>query len=360
MSKDPRAILRTWVVSGSLPAPENASDARRLIQEAREQGVAGLLHNHVAAASWPAEALDELRSVHHALLARGVGQLDLARRVHRILLDRGLRSLPLKGAALAERVYPTVAERPMSDVDVLALDDWAASVAVLRDHGFLERERGDHAWSLVDPVTGGLLELHHGLTSCAGFFAVDPEGLWARSLSAAGQVPRLPSAEDLLVHLALHAAFQHGFVVSLVQYLDFRRLLSLEPPDPDLLHEVAARTRAEEAVAWTLRVAELVVRAPLSSRLKGLFPTRTGPWRALARGLRDPLSFLCPAVPELASARWGLATGRRVELVRRTLRPAPATSTRGQSMLGRVLSLAGRWAWPAVQARMPGARSRAG
>ena len=39
-------------------------------------------------------------------------------------------------------------------------------------------------------------------------------------------MPELPSAEDLLVQLAAHAAFQHGLWLHLVQYLDFSRLLS--------------------------------------------------------------------------------------------------------------------------------------
>jgi Uncharacterised nucleotidyltransferase len=358
LSKDPRAALRAWVVTGSPPRPESPSEVEVLVRTAHEQGVAGLLHNEVSDC-WPSSAVESLRRIHLALLGRGVGQLDLARRVHRILIGRGLRSLPLKGAALAERLYPTVAERPMSDVDVLALDDWASSVAALRDHGLVERERADHAWSFVDPVTSSLLELHRGLTSCPGFFPVDAEGLWARSLPGGGQVPRLPSAEDLLVHLALHAAFQHGFVLSLVQYVDFRRLLSLKSVDPDRLYEIAARSRAEAVVAWTLRVAAVVVEAPMSPRLIALFPAPRGSWPRLSQGLRDPLALLAPAVPALLSARWALAAGRRSELLRRTLQPAHGSRRSGVSV-GRALTLASRWARSALHGAGPGARTPAG
>src|SRR4029077_6914730 len=143
--------------------------------------------------------------------------------------------LPLKGAALAESLYASVAERPMADVDALALDGWAASARALEDARFTGAERADHAWSFVDPVTRGLLELHRGVTSCPEVFPLDADGVWARSQAAPGQVARVPSAEDLLVHLAEHALFQHGGVLSLVQWLHPPRAPGGAPPNTALV-----------------------------------------------------------------------------------------------------------------------------
>jgi hypothetical protein len=360
LSKDPRSALRAWLLGGPVPGPQETDDAAGLVEAALEQGLAGLLHEATSGADWLPAQRDRLAALHRAVLVRGVAQRDQARRVDAALARRGLRGLPLKGAAVAERWYATVGERPMADVDVLALDGWDASVAALLQDGFRENGRGDHAWSFTDPVTGGVLELHHAYTSCDGLFPVDREGLWARSRLYPGQVPRLPSTEDLLVHLALHAAFQHGLVLSLVQYLDFRRLLERDPPDPDRLHELAARARADVALGWALRAAEAVVGAPVPERLKALFPLGPAGRPGLLRRLAAPLSLVNPTSPDLVWARWALAAGRRVELVRRTL----AGDRRGGARLlrapARALTLAGRFVLPSLHARLADARSRAG
>jgi len=159
-------------------------------------------------------------------------------------------SPPFPGAIGAShlRVYDSVAERPMADVDVLVLEAWPEALAVLADLGLEEQARADHALAFGAPG-GGTLELHHSVASCPGLHPLDAEGLWQRSSTAEGQVRRQPAAEDLLVQLALHAAFQHGLVLTLVQYLDFGRLLAAERPSPERVLEAAAASRATPALA---------------------------------------------------------------------------------------------------------------
>ena len=342
LSKNARARLRDWLVTGRPPRPADPAEAEGLVGAAREQGLLGLLDEAVEADAWPAGVRKALREAHHALLLRGVRQLDLMARVHALFLARGLRVLPLKGAALAETLYGSVGERPMADVDVLALDDWTASVRALADAGFVESGRADHAWGFTDPVTGEALELHHSVCSPSGFFPRDALGLWARSHPGQGQVPRLPSVEDLLVQLSLHAAFQHGLVLSLVQHLDLRRVLERTPPDPDRLLEVASRSRSLAALAVSLEAAAAVVGAPVAAslreRLAAVIPRRLAGW--LRQRLSEPSSFVAPARAEIARLRWHLALGRRMELVRRTiLTPLPGTA---EPVLRRVLHAAAR------------------
>src|SRR5262249_53774089 len=152
--------------------------------------------------AWGPMAWERLTSEHRRLLARGVGQLDLMSRVESLLQASDQRVLPLKGAALSEALYASPAARPMADVDALAIDDSRAAVRALGAAGFAVAEQADHAWSFVDPATGGLVELHRSVTSCPGVFALDREGLWARARTRSGQVRRVPSSEDLLVGLA--------------------------------------------------------------------------------------------------------------------------------------------------------------
>src|SRR6266404_39535 len=351
-----RALLGRWLVTGELPSAPGEALASLLVEVAREQGLAGLLHQAIGEqrVRWPDAARLALRRAEQEAFAFGVRQLDTASRVQDLLGARGVRCLPLKGAALAERLYDSVAHRPMADVDLLVLDEWPRAVTMLEKAGFAEQGQADHARAFLDPPSGTVVELHRGVTSCARLFPLDLDATWRRSRAGAGLVKRVPSSEDLLVHLSLHAAFQHGLALRLVQYLDFRRLLEREPPDPALLAQVAVGALAQGAVALALEAAHAMVGAPLSPALQELVTA----W--LPSGLRgyvalrlriDPSGLLVPAEPPLARVRWGLAAGYRTILIRETFRPSLPSFTRaaGVGGLGRALGLARRWFLPTVR-----------
>ena len=346
-----REALRRWLASDVLPVPGDAADALALAAAAREQHLAARLHAAVAAAGgaeWPRAVRDGLADEHRRLLVRGVGQLDLAARVDGILAARGLRSLPLKGAALAESLYASVAERPMADVDVLALDDWPSSVRALDEAGFVGADRADHAWSFLDPVTRTLVELHRSITSCRDVFRLDPDSLWSRARPATGQVRRRPSSEDLLVQIAQHALFQHAGVLWLVQWLDIRRLLERDPPDPERLAQAARAAQATLCVRAALSAAAAIVGSPERPDLLAPPALPAGLRRWLDQVRRDPLVAVTPAPPPLARLRWALAAGRRWSLVVGTLRPPDtAGDDRGlrfaTAIVRRAAGLVRRW-----------------
>lgn len=309
---DVRAALRDFVRTGAAPRPAGAEDAEALLVAAREQGVAGLWHE-AAARDPQAPLVEPLAAIHRAWLARGLQQLALLERTRDLLRDAGVRSLPLSGGAVAERLYATAGERPMSDVDLLALDDWTAAVRQLRSAGYEEEERADHAWSFRAPGGPWRVELHRHLTSCGRLFPLHAEGLWSRR-SADG-----PSSEDLLVHLALHAAFQHGLVLSLVQWCDLRRLLEREAIDVARLRAVARELRAERALGAALHAAERVVGAAVPEALRTAF---VEPLPAALTDARD-LEYVAPSSPRLARVRWHVARGQRARLLRATLTEGP-------------------------------------
>jgi len=359
-SKDALACLREIVVRGALPALPAASPgeaAVRVAAAAREQGLAGLLHQVLASAGektaadtaadvpWPLGVAEALAQDGRHALVRGVRQLALAARVLDLLDRAGLRALPLKGAALLEMLYDSEGDRTMSDVDLLVLDDWPEARRLLRADGFAEGEPADHVAVLREPGSGIVLELHHSVTSSPGLFPLDRDGLWSRSVLGPGQVQRRPSPEDLLVHLALHAAFQHGLVVSLAQWLDFRRLVERCQLDPDRLGEAARAARAETPLAAALLAARTVVEAPLPGWLHAV--AGSAPKHFQREGV-DPLDFVTPAEPDLARVRFRLLPGRRTELLLRTVfpeRPGERGSllrTIGRGAL-RAASLLRRW-----------------
>lgn len=355
VSKARRALVK--FASGG-PPPDVATDdaTRDLLREAVKQGMLGLLaralrERETEAGSSP-PVLPELEPASgYTLLALGLRRLELAGRVLRSLMARGVRALPLKGAAVAEWLYSSPAERPMADVDLLVLDDWPRAADLLRADGFREVARADHAVAFVGPGSDVPLELHHSPTSCPGLFPIDPEGLWARRLPGPGFVPWRPSDEDLVLTSALHAGFQHGLVLSLVQWLDLRRLLT-RPLDTGLLLRLSRAARAEACLAAALETARVVVDAPLAPALRqALAPALPGCLRsALAGG--EALDFVSPAQARLLSVRWALLRGRRLELLRRTVAsrtPGETLSAADASLaaLRRTVSLARRWALPA-------------
>ena len=347
VSKAEIAALRNWILTGEAPEVTPGVAAAAV-----EQGLAGLL----LAGLGPrpglvgSDELDRLRDAMRVSLARGLRLVHMAGRTQDLLAARGVRSLPLKGAAVAESLYDSVGFRPMLDADLLVLDSWPDAVEALLVEGYRAAVLSDHAMVFVCPVTAGLLELHRSVTSCPGLFPMDPNALWSRSLLGDGPVSRLPSTEDLLVHLCLHASFQHGLVLSLVQWLDFRRLLSLRAVDFDRLIVLASEARAVAAVGLALRVAAVVVGAPVPETLAAAvpLPRRLRSW--LERGLLSPDAFVAPAAPSLARLRFELAAGRRRALVAATLRrDVHENRPRMRATGRRALHLARRWAFPTLR-----------
>jgi len=345
-SKAATEDLRLWLLRGALP---DVTD--EVASAAADQGLAALL---LAALDGlpgraPDVALGRLKEASRARLVRGVRLLDLCERARAALGRRGVRSLPLKGAAVSEWLYDSPALRPMLDADLLVLDAWPDAVQALLEEGYRDAAGADHASVFVDPVTGGILELHRSVTSCPGLFDFDRDGLWSRSLPAAGLVTRRPGAEDLLIQLSMHASFQHGLVLSLVQWLDFRRLLEKRSLDTELCVALAAASGAGLAVGAALEAARIVVGAPVPESLREALPlpARFASW--LGARAREPLAFVSPAEAPLARVRFELVPGRRLALVAQTLRARP--SSRG-TLFGRgsrAARLVRRWALPSAR-----------
>jgi hypothetical protein len=328
-------------------APPGPSEWPALLDEAERQGLLAALHEWAEEARAPADVLDALVPRHRRLLARGVAQLDRAGQTIRGLQAAGLRALPLKGAAVSERLYGSPAHRPMGDVDVLVLDDFDAACRHLAAQGAEVLERADHAWTLRDAGTGLLVEVHRSVTSAPGFFPMDADGLWRTSRAVPGLVGRVPAAADLLVHLALHAAFQHGFVLTLVQWLDFRRLLETEDLDPAEAVRAAEDARAAGCVRAALRAARTVVGGPARPDVEEAMRPTPALETWLDTVLAAPVRLITPGGVPLRAARWRIAAGRRGALVLRTVLATPEA---GRSPLVRPLAVArraaqllGRW-----------------
>ncbi|MCL4820223.1 MAG: nucleotidyltransferase family protein [Vicinamibacteria bacterium] len=313
-----REALRRWLVDGRLPAALDAATAEALVAAAAREGLSALLDDAVEREhpAWATAAVaGELRASHRACLAASLRRLDLAADVLHRLEAAGVPALPLKGAAVAETLYDSPAHRAMADVDVLVLGDWAAATSAMTAAGFTRGDEADHAVALVAPDGASVLELHHALSSCPGLFELDREGMWRRRRPGTGLVPWLPDPVDGLLALAQHAAFQHGLVLRLGQYLDLRRAVEREAIPLTTLLERARPAALLACAGLALGVAH----ARVGGDALAAWAAQLEPH--LTRAQRRLRAAASRSGPGLAAVRWQVAAGRRARLLRLTLAP---------------------------------------
>jgi hypothetical protein len=268
-------------------------------------------------------------SLRRAEMAWQAGAVHLERCL-RAFDAAGIPSLVLKGAALALSHYPEPALRPMGDIDVLvAPAQWAEAAGLLAGRDFSLEDTAEHGAAFTGP--GGVrLELHGALVSCPGLFPLPFDLLLARSSPLGGGVPgRRLGDEDMFVHLALHAAFQHGFRARLGQYVDFTRLWG-SSLDRRRLLGVASAAGALRPLAAAVAVAHRLLGAGPAEDLAASLTEH------VPRGVRRWMDRLAPQPWQLldglplARARFMLTRGAvcRARLVAGTLWPGRPDGSR--------------------------------
>jgi hypothetical protein len=186
-----------------------------------------------------------------------------------LLARHDIDALLLKGAGLAYSAYSSLEERPMGDIDLLVHPDVADRAWKLAvENGWRRRkdvaeERSYEDHQHLSPLedADGLqigLEIHIALFTQQAPFTLPASGLWerARRITVAGAPALVPSAEDQLLHAALHFAWSHEMTFGAWRTLrDVERIVAT-----DTLNwtEVVARARAVgggTCCYWTLRLA---------------------------------------------------------------------------------------------------------
>lgn len=230
-------------LSGDLQALGDVS-WHRLVAEAVRQGVAPLLHYRLGhllvLPRGPDEILRDIYLHNHLRNLAVFGQLS---QVLSEMRSRSIPIIPLKGAHLASRAYPEPALRPMQDLDLLARpSDMARVHEALLEIGYADLqtdpEKDYSEKHHIRPVTrsGAVpIEVHHRFSHHDRLFAIDWDALWAgvELRLIAGVSATCMSQEDLLLHVCIHAAYNHRFRGQLLAICD-----------------VDALVRAEEHVDW--------------------------------------------------------------------------------------------------------------
>ena len=233
----------------------------------------GALRNYLPAA--PEEFRTRLENIRNLELAKAVVRLHHIDELGGVALRRGMDLHLLKGAAFATTLYRDPGLRPMNDIDALVspsyFESWSRELEGL---GYVLADVSDHASCYRRRATGVLVEIHRELTSAADFLGLETGAILSRTRPLdAGDGIRLRtlSWEDHLLHLCLHASFQHGFRQPGVNAWDAWAIA--ERPDLDL-EAFVARARQGHLAPWVyggLAMTAAVFESPrLSSILSAL------------------------------------------------------------------------------------------
>jgi hypothetical protein len=231
-----------------------------LAEEGVRHQLGGLTYRLLADGPWAEDVPDtvtaRLRTHYVGTASRNALLFRQTSEVIEVLAARGIPVMLLKGLHLARFTYAEPGLRTMADVDIMVRREHLAETEqVFLERGFGPLPRPDLdefcSWSnhLARLTKAGapVVEVHWGIERPTSPFRIDPDGLWERSHSASldGAPVQLLCAEDLLLHLVLHASYHHRFDRSALKGMaDIHAIIER--------HENAIdwHSLVERAVAW--------------------------------------------------------------------------------------------------------------
>lgn len=250
-----------------------------LMEMVRQHRLAPLLHwrltNERADLPVPESIRDNLAATFKSSTIRA---LTLQRELvltHRILDKAGVPHIALKGAYLAFHVYPHPAIRPLRDLDILVPKERALEAFQVLIDGGLTRpkqyqgdpsaaiEQDKHLPPLFSPSGNVFVELHNLLFSKrisggrSSDLADDPH-LWQRTISQSVVDESLTymSHADLLLHLIVHAVYDHKFNNGPLTLYDLACLLERESIDWQLFWQLAEKLQVVQGCTLCLKMTE--------------------------------------------------------------------------------------------------------
>ncbi len=185
----------------------------------------------------PLQAAEELRAASRWNTLHNLRLYGELCRLLAALKPQGIPSILLKGICLSLAVYSDMGLREMNDIDLLVRPaDLSRLAGVLEDQGYRPLQRVDpgivrktahHLPRLVKPGLSSI-EIHWNLSGPGESYSIDPGILWERAapVHIAGCDALILSAEDLLLHLCLHASYLHQFTFGLRPFCDIAETIA--------------------------------------------------------------------------------------------------------------------------------------
>ena len=215
-------------------------DWQRLLALAAAHGIRGLIGHRLSDASVamrvPTDVQQNLNEAGRQTAAR---MLRAQAQIAELTKEFAATSIPvmaLKGAHLAQAVYPGLTLRAMQDIDLLVPRqdlERATEIALTLDYTpirpfTVEQEAAQkaHVTRLVRPDSLDM-EIHWNITAPNEIYAIDPADLWTRAVPVEFSGCRALglSPEHLLLHLCAHASYQHGFEFGIRSLVDLATII---------------------------------------------------------------------------------------------------------------------------------------
>ncbi|MFO0993131.1 MAG: nucleotidyltransferase family protein [Hyphomicrobiales bacterium] len=249
-----------------------SQDWAALQRMARQHRLEPLLHrNSKSHPSWPVpeSIIDRWQRAFRKSAMRAMAWERVLSHVSGRLDAAGIPYAALKGAWLARFAYPYPALRPLRDIDILVPPEYAVKAfEILAGEGFAPRSlaeppighalaHGKHLPGLVSPGDKIGIEIHHRLFT-DGHRALATQDVISHRVFA-GSTSRTVAyldPTDTLLHLIVHAAYEHEFCNGPLVLTDVAYLLGKAEVAWDRFWAEAARGGWEEGCNLLLRAVE--------------------------------------------------------------------------------------------------------
>lgn len=290
LSEASRRFLLSVLRDGSGAADPGPGWAA-LVEEARRQGLAQLLYGWARGSDERAAGIGPaLAALRRHAFRTAARSLELSVELAELLPALGAAGIPcapLRGPALAERLYGERTARPMGDLDLLVRRaDLPRVRALLLARGYRELDRRPgfaerYSYTLEmyrERPPAVVVEPHWTIAYPPASRHLDMEPVWARAapVTMLGLPALALSPADLLLHLCLHLAHADG--APLLWRYEIDRLIRQEAVDWDVLvpdaRQAGVGATVRDALAGVARLFGTPVPAPallaLESRAAGL------------------------------------------------------------------------------------------
>ncbi|MGC9367797.1 MAG: nucleotidyltransferase domain-containing protein [bacterium] len=191
--------------------------------------------------------------------------------------ENKINSMVLKGAYFADKLYPSIGSRPMSDIDILIYPkDQKKADEILTKSGYYCRwnktwiDKFHYHYGYFPPLKNQFfLEVHWLLAKPEPYFTQNIKNIFQRAeeYEIEGEKTKVMSPEDQVVYLSIHHAWSHGFSVNLIQLFDLVLIFEKLEIDLNKLVNISKQYHAEKAVYITLKVVNKLFKNSIDSNV---------------------------------------------------------------------------------------------
>ena len=265
--------------------------------------------------------------------ARNLALAGELRMLLRAFRDQRIPCIPLRGLALAERLYGSVPARPMGDIDLLVRkEDLHRVQAMFRAFGFNEMDRrpgfaSAFSYTLKFFVERSLMvivEPHWTIAYPPFIDRLDMEAVWGRCVPArvVGEQTLSLGREDLLIHLCLHLTHRDDAPFLWLYELDRYLRQESNAMRWDLVISISCEVGIERLVRHALNEAVAKLGAPVPADVIDCLDGRSDQTRSLAQRLVETSKV--DGVESLATFFAVKGVGAKFRYARALLFPQPS------------------------------------